>query len=1647
MLRMHALLSSVFGCDERLGGWRRGALGTKRRRRLHLEQLEERKLLSVSSPELLSVDVDPLPPSRVEPEFAETASVAPLDSPLLAEDGSSPVEQAVAQQDSVLQEVEVAHLGGAPEGPLGSYLVSAAGTGVEGRMSSWKVTDADATPALLNSSDTFRGSDIELTVLYPAENSELARRPFLLSRIGTDGNLWLESHHLTIPGNFVHDDTRGYGENAGVAVLEHAIAQRPAEANDQHALVVTPVIASSEDEGAHLRVITWQVDVDTEEIQGLADSGPMELTDPPAVDGELSIEHQTAGVFILSYTTADGRPATRFVGVTDDGQVIDSGGGAPGNDYQGGPLSMSADALAIAPLGPSSHVAMMQENGAVEMAVWERHLEGCFFFLCDHEPYLVGHSSDDGNPAAKGISLPDPPLAHAYEKSSTPNERFGTAIANGDFNGDGIADVAVGAPADVVDDQEDAGAVTVLYGSDIGLFRSEFNWTFHQDTTDKQGNPILGKANEGDRFGQALAAGDFNGDGHDDLAIGVPGESIEADGIDHAGVVQILYGGPDGLTAEGNQLFRQGQDGLSGDTDAEDWFGWTLAAANFDDPDTDQFDDLVVGIPFEDLNGQGITDAGAIHLIRGSETGLTATGDHTIHQNRTGTLDTAEVGDHFGSALAVGDFDDDGHPDLAVGVPGQSFFGWNDAGAVHLFRGSGSGITLYDQQLISQDGIRSSANQLIGDISDATEQGDRFGASLAVGDFNADQYDDLAIGAPREDLAGHDFVNHGRVHILSGSDALLTTSGEQVIDQTSPGISTNPQPGGRFGYSLAAGRVDQDPHTDLLVGVPHYDFVRDENGLTVTYVNSGMATLLWGDSVGISAANSQTFQQGEGGLASSAQAGENFGFAVALEDLDGDGFLDAVVGVPGHLNKFLGNEKPQSGSIHVIDGSAGGLSSVDRLWAQGTARHIRAKVAVASWEQVYGTGEGALYELMPMDEPEAVHAASVTKTMTLRMAVEALEAGAINLDDQVEIGAKAADTGGSKMDPNLELGDIVPLETLLYGMMASSGNRASVAIARHVAVNWLGAADDPVEAFDAFVDLMNQRAGDNDLAMYDTTFGHPAGGMTTTPQDLINLFRDSWRHPLFRQFASATFSHDGESVNGDPPKTWSLNRSTDYVGLDGWKGGNGRVGSVAGPSVPRCTQCWVGQATRADFSLIVGVQQSSRGSLNGKRLFDYGFQRLFTPDRRGSNDVSPGGPIIIDPSQAQMGDLTDFAIDHITDTWIVTSGVDAGGQMQIQTWNVAATPGTVESLGGQIQQHTALTSATSKLLVAGVDLISLPTTGKVVGDYVAGTIDDGDLRLDVWRLGAELVDPPASIAGRHVFYNDSAFDDSPLADPGDDMAVATDKSALQPGEVARFENYTNYTSGINGIMIDVHGLANPDSITAADFEFTTGNDDTPSDWLLANDPLSVTVRAGAGVDGSDRISIAWAANDLDGVDDPHEAVGGGWLGVRMLANENTGLAVDDWHAWGNAPGEVGNSSDNAVVNLLDALQTFNALEVGVGLENSFDHNRDGSVNVLDALRSFNQQTAGRFALQLLDVSQIDAAASPMAEANFKTAAQADLANRSTTDKSEVVSKGTSPRAPKALPLGNSSPEAQNNAFADEDEELLELLAHNLATHR
>ncbi len=428
------------------------------------------------------------------------------------------------------------------------------------------------------------------------------------------------------------------------------------------------------------------------------------------------------------------------------------------------------------------------------------------------------------------------------------------------------------------------GMVLALYSDGSGIAKAN-------DQGWHQAHPDLGdSANSGDAFGEVLATGDFDGDGYDDLAIGIPGEDI--DGESNVGAVQILYGSSSRLTSTDTDFFHQDSPGVDGGNQSGDQFGFALAVGDFDN---DGYDDLAIGKPFEDLDGKSNT--GRVQVMYGSSGGISTSGETILDQNVLSAAGSNENGDKFGRALAAGDFDGDGYDDLAIGAPEEDTSG-DKAGQVVVVFGASGGLNTNDNQAFTQDSDG---------VADSTEKNDRFGFTLAAGDFDDDGYDDLVVSAPHEDTGGKD--NAGVIHVLFGTSSGLTGIGSQYFDQDDVGGGT--ENNDYFGYTLAVGDFNNDGYEDLAASAPW------ENS------EVGRVHLLFGRSTGL--ANSGFYITG----------GTNNGFlgmGLAAGDFDNDGFDDLAIGQPGADT----SSADASGLVLIYEGSAA-LLTFDSSWGQSSS--------------------------------------------------------------------------------------------------------------------------------------------------------------------------------------------------------------------------------------------------------------------------------------------------------------------------------------------------------------------------------------------------------------------------------------------------------------------------------------------------------------------------------------------------------------------------------------------------------------------------------------------------------------------------------------------------------------------------------------
>ena len=542
-------------------------------------------------------------------------------------------------------------------------------------------------------------------------------------------------------------------------------------------------------------------------------------------------------------------------------------------------------------------------------------------------------SEDDRGPADKGVSSNDSavrgpdPCEQALKPPGNANglherceaQGTGGGVAKGDFNGDGFADIAIGVPHEGVNGIPDEGAVNVIYGSRLGLTATGDQLLIEPDT-------VANVPATGDGFGSALASGDFNGDGFSDIAIGAPGKKRGT--VEDAGAVFIVNGSATGLdvsTMKSALGIAVGRGGAS------------LVWADFNG---DGFGDLAVGVPngvvtFEEPItcidfGIAVAGAGVVQVFYGSSTGIKSTGSQIFHAGPTGCVqgdnpnDTglvANENDHYGAVLAAGRFHGGTADDLVVGVPSKDIGGIRDGGAVFIIPGGPNKLRGPSAQTLGQD---------LEGVGGATETGDQFGRALAVGDFDGDGRDDLAVGVPFEDLASNSKDDAGAVQVFFGarSGEPVTTDGSQFISQANLPDSTL-ETGDRFGWALAANDFDGDGFDDLAVGSPGEDIG--------AIADAGIVHVLYGAATtGPSLTRVQIWHQDIAGIADTAEVGDQFGFALSAWNFGRGPESDLAIGVPFEdlVSVNTQTQQPDAGAIHVIYGTPSGLNATAGAGAQ-----------------------------------------------------------------------------------------------------------------------------------------------------------------------------------------------------------------------------------------------------------------------------------------------------------------------------------------------------------------------------------------------------------------------------------------------------------------------------------------------------------------------------------------------------------------------------------------------------------------------------------------------------------------------------------------------------------------------------------------
>ena len=385
------------------------------------------------------------------------------------------------------------------------------------------------------------------------------------------------------------------------------------------------------------------------------------------------------------------------------------------------------------------------------------------------------------------------------------------------------------------------------------------------------------------------------------------------------------------------------------------------------DFDGDGFPDLAAGVPKAPV--ANTTSAGSVSVVYGSATGLNRNRITTITQATTGVPGVPETGDAFGGAVAGGDLNGDGFADMAVGSPGEDdSSGHTDTGDVTLLLGGASGFTPRSSTLLMP--------------ADARSNGDRFGDSIAIGDFNGNGINDLAVMATGDDSVW-DYYDGTETGTLAATATATATAGAVLLRPgpghrlTQPQPATGPTPqavsptlmraaagdingdgytdlaitrldsgtasvffipgsatGLRFdllttmtggGRSIAVGDINGDGYDDAAIGQP----VASESG-TANILGGGV-TAYYGSPTGLSPTNKTFLYQDSPNVPGIDEAGDALGTSICLGDVNGDGLADALTGAPGEDITTTAGAQTDAGAVWLFFGTTAGLTGTGSI--------------------------------------------------------------------------------------------------------------------------------------------------------------------------------------------------------------------------------------------------------------------------------------------------------------------------------------------------------------------------------------------------------------------------------------------------------------------------------------------------------------------------------------------------------------------------------------------------------------------------------------------------------------------------------------------------------------------------------------------
>lgn len=456
--------------------------------------------------------------------------------------------------------------------------------------------------------------------------------------------------------------------------------------------------------------------------------------------------------------------------------------------------------------------------------------------------------------------------------------RVGTGVSVGDINGDGYADVVMGAPYA----NSNAGYTYVVFGNSTGI-----STPLDLTTIDGTNGFRLDGTTSGNYSGLSVSTGNINNDGYDDVIIAAP----LANG--NAGYIYVVFGKASGWAATTALSSLDGTTGFRLDASANDWAGYGYGLSS-GDINNDGYDDVIIGA--HNAN----TAAGYTYVVFGKAGSWAATTALSSLDGTTGFRLDGIASSAAGHAVSSDDINNDGFDDVIVGA----YTANSSAGYTYVVFGKANGwaATTALSSLNGTTGFR------LDGIASSTA-----GYAVSSGDVNGDGFDDVIVGAKGATTAtGYIYVVFGKANGWAATVALSGLNGTTGFRLD--GAGTNYY----TGVAVSSGDVNGDGFNDVIAGATG----ASANGAAgYTYVVFGKASG-WAATVALSGLNGITGFRLDG-VAGNDQAG----VALSAGDITGDTKDDIIIGAP--MTDY--NSRANSGSVYGIYGSCRSWSATNNL--------------------------------------------------------------------------------------------------------------------------------------------------------------------------------------------------------------------------------------------------------------------------------------------------------------------------------------------------------------------------------------------------------------------------------------------------------------------------------------------------------------------------------------------------------------------------------------------------------------------------------------------------------------------------------------------------------------------------------------------